>query len=108
MIYMNGLKLTTIPIEKAMLWNSEAIDRHLEWVFSIIHTLGTSAPPIPIPTRNLWKSDMMKNIWIEGVKILDGDSGPSEAVRHGGGRRTKNLQGEREKKRRREGRKERE
>ena len=25
------------------------------------------------------------------------DTGPSEAVRHGGGRRTKNLQGEREK-----------
>ena len=34
--------------------------------------------------------------------------GPSEAVRHGGGRRTKNLQGERENKKRREGRKERE
>ena len=31
--------------------------------------------------------------------------GPSEAVRHGGGRRTKNLQGEREKRERREERK---
>ena len=29
-------------------------------------------------------------------------SGPSEAVRHGGGRRTKNLQREREKRKRRE------
>ena len=33
------------------------------------------------------------------------DPGPSEAVRHGGGRRTKNLQGEREKRKRREERK---
>ena len=32
-------------------------------------------------------------------------AGPSEAVRHGGGRRTKNLQGEREKRKRREERK---
>ena len=30
------------------------------------------------------------------------DPGPSEAGRHGGGRRTKNLQGEREKRKRRE------
>ena len=34
-----------------------------------------------------------------------GKSGPSEAVRHGGGRRTENLQGEREKRTRREERK---
>ena len=33
------------------------------------------------------------------------EAGPSEAVRHGGGRRTKNLQGEREKRKRREERK---
>ena len=43
------------------------------------------------------------HIFIESVQGL---SGPSEAVRHGGGRRTKNLQEERERKGR-EGRKER-
>ena len=36
---------------------------------------------------------------------FDATAGPSEAVRHGGGRRTKNLQGE--EKKGREGRKER-
>ena len=35
----------------------------------------------------------------------DPQAGPSEAVRHGGGRRTKNLQGDREKRKRREERK---
>ena len=40
-------------------------------------------------------------IW-ECATNKDSKSGPSEAVRHGGGRRTKNLQGEREKRKRRE------
>ena len=34
--------------------------------------------------------------------------GPSEAVRHGGGRRTKNLQGERERKKKKKGKERRE
>ena len=35
-------------------------------------------------------------IWRIHIKLENVKSGPSEAVRHGGGRRTKNLQGERE------------
>ena len=38
--------------------------------------------------------------------MLDCQPGPSEAVRHGGDRRTKILQGEREKRKRREKKKE--
>ena len=51
--------------------------------------------------------DIHVHYMISGCRILLPWSGPSEAVWHGGGRHTKNLQGERERERERKERKER-